>query len=329
MDRILVLPGDGIGPSIMESAVKVIGAACSDVEIVHGDIGFSAYEVSGHHLPYETLDLAGECDNILCGPVRTTRDDRGSERDPVETLKIQLDLYAMTRTFRTLAPDLGPEGMEVTLWATNTDLGQDVVETRDMDGITLTKYSRSSSYSRMMGKALSDMEMSGKRRVACIGRGDLFPESSGLFRESFDSLFDDGIYGITHMDVPEWSSRVVREPMSNDYIVCADMYSHVAAGILSGLTGGNHITPVGFVGDSSTLYLPGNMHTFEDIPPEYVNPTSAILAGASALFNMNRRAEAESIVEAVRDAYMAGKRTPDMGGDLTGSGFTDLIVGSI
>ena len=329
MSRILALPGDSIGPSVIGAAVEVIGAVADDIEIVDGDIGFSAYEASGQYLPLETVDLAGECGTILCGPVRVVRDDKGRPKDPLETLKIQLDLYSMVRRFTTLSPDLGKEGMDITLWGSNTIAGRDIVETRDIDGITLTKYIRSSSYSRMMARALTDMEMCGGTKVKCITREDIFPESSALFEESFTSLFEANGLETQCTNVPTWASRIVRDPLEDEYIICADLYSHVAAGILAGLAGGNHLYPVGFAGDSNFLLIPGSIHLFEDVQKEYVNPTSAIFAGAMALSNLNRRGAATSIINALKETYVAGDRTPDMGGTLTTDEFTRRVIGRL
>ena len=329
MNKILVLPGDGIGPSVIGSAVEVIGAVADDIEFVQGEIGFSAYEASGQHLPFETLDLAGECGTILCGPVRTVKGNNGTYRNPLETLKAQLDLYAMVRRFTTLSPDIGREGMDVTLWASNNQPGQDVVETRDIDGITLTKYVRSSSYSRMMARALTDMEMSGSTRIKCITRDDIFPESSGLFEHSLTSLLGaDGTEG-EGTNVSVRAAGLVRNPLEDEYIICADLYSHVAAGILAGLAGGNHLSPVGFAGDSNFLLVPGSIHLFEDVEKDYVNPTSAIFAGAMALSNLNRRGAATSIINALKETYAAGERTPDMGGTLTTDEFTRRVIGRL
>ena len=329
MNKILVLPGDGIGPSIIGSAVEVIGAVADDIELVHGEIGFSAYEASGQHLPFETLDLAGECGPTLCGPARTVKANNGAYRNPLETLKAQLDLYAMVRRFTTFSPDIGREGMDITLWASNNQPGQDIVETRDIDGITLTKYIRSSSYSRMMARALTDMEMCGGTKVKCITREDIFPESSALFEESFTSLFEANGLETQCTNVPTWASRIVRDPLEDEYIICADLYSHVAAGILAGLAGGNHLYPVGFAGDSNFLLVPGSIHLFEDVQKEYVNPTSAIFAGAMALSNLNRRGAATSIINALKETYVAGDRTPDMGGTLTTDEFTRRVIGRL
>ena len=329
MSKVLVLPGDWIGPSIISSAVKVLEMMDDDLEVTYGSIGFDAYEATGHYIPHETLDLASEHENILCGPVGVAKDAKGSEAFPLRVMRVQLDLYATVRCFNTMAADLGVKDMSVTLWGSNTTLGTDIVETRDIDGITLTKYVRSSSYSRMMARALSDMEISGKENAVCVTRDDIFPESSKLFNELFNSLFNNTVYNTDNMNITEWASKVVRNPMAHDYVICADLYSNVAAGILSGMTGGNHLAPIGYVGDNHLLLTPGTMDTFEDMPPEYANPTSAIMASAMLIFNQNRRNEAVSIVNALKETYEAGDRTPDVGGDLTTEEFTSKVIARI
>ena len=325
MDKLLVLPGDGIGPSVVKSAINVLDILVDGLEIVYSEIGFSAYESTGQHLPYETLDLTGECRNILSGPVHNTSDSRS----PLDTLKLQLDLYAVMRRFKTLSPDMGSPGMDVTLWASNATLGQDIIETRDMEGITINKYIRSSSYSRMMGKALSEMESRDKRRVVCAVRSDLLPESSQLFRDSFESLFVNSVYDTDIMNIDRWASSVVRNPHLTEFLICADLYSHVAAGLLAGMTGGNHLSPIAYVGDTNNLYIPGHMESFNDVPKDYLNPTSAIMAMSQAIFDMGYRKEADDVVNALVETYSAGHKTPELGGDLTTEEFTRRVISNL
>ena len=326
MDKILVLAGDGIGPSLVSSAVKILEVMCDNVDISYGDIGFTAYEATGHYLPMETMDLASENDVIFCGPAKIPKEATGSDSNPAELLKIQLDLYAKAKVFSTPAEDLGVKDMNVTLWGSTTSPGKDVVETRDMDGITLTKYVRSASYSRMMARALTDLEYSGKKNVACLTRDDIFPESSHMFKELFNTLFDKETYNTELLNICEWANRVVRAPHTYDYVVCADLYSNVAAGMLAGLTGGTHITPEAYVGDNHLMLMPGEMDVYEDIAPEYANPTSAITASAMALFSKNRKQDAQDIMNALHQTYAAGERTPEFGGTLTTTEFTDAVL---
>ena len=329
MDRILLIPGDGYGPSIIDAAERTLSMATSDVEVVRGDIGFAAYERTGELLPRDTMDLVRECGTVICGPVKDYRDEGGKTVNPFESLKVGLDLYAVVRCFRTLSDDLGVPGLDITLWASNMTVGSDIVESRDIDGITISKYIRSSSYSRMMARALTDLELSGKGSVVCVTQDTLFPDSSNMFSETFDSLFDPAAFRTDHRNVQYWASKFVRDPKEFDYVVCADLYSNVAAGIMAGMTGGNRLSPIAYVGEGCNLIVPGLYKTFEDVPKGYANPTSAISAAAMALFDMGRRDEALSIIRALTDTYGAGERTPDVGGTLTTEQFTDCVLSRI
>lgn len=326
MPKIALLPGDGYGPSIIEAAKRTLEMSTSDIEIVCGDIGFAAYERTGEHMPYDTKELALECGSVICGPVKEYKDDAGRLHNPLEALKADLDLYAVSRSFRTLADDLGVPGMDITLWASNMTLGSDVIESRDIDGITISKYIRSSSYSRMMARALSDMELSGKGSVVCITQDNIFPDSSTMFSEAFDSLFPSDVFRTEHRNVEYWALKFVRNPLEFDYIICADLYSNVTGGMLAGLSGGNRLTPITYVGENCNLFVPGLYKTFEDVPRGYSNPTSAIKCASKALFDMGRTKEASAIIEALIETYAAGERTPDVGGDLTTEEFTDRVV---
>ncbi len=78
------------------------------------------------------------------------RDDSGHSVSPIDDLKVNLNLYAVVRSFQILIEDLGVPGLNVTLWTSNMTVRSNVVETRDIDGIAISKYIRSLSYSRIM-----------------------------------------------------------------------------------------------------------------------------------------------------------------------------------
>ncbi|MFX6027975.1 isocitrate/isopropylmalate family dehydrogenase, partial [Acinetobacter baumannii] len=67
--KIAVLPGDGIGPEIVEQAVKVLNALDEKFEMETAPVGGAGYEAKGHPLPEETLKLAQQADAILFGAV--------------------------------------------------------------------------------------------------------------------------------------------------------------------------------------------------------------------------------------------------------------------
>lgn len=320
MTSVLLLPGDGPGPSLIDIAEKVLSETAGDVDIVRGDIGFDAYEHTGEYLPVETLDLAKECGTAICGPLNPYKDGFGKAVNLMDSLRVNLDLYATVRVFRTIS---GNGNVHATLWGSNTSRTFDVSETRDLDGITISKYIRSETYKKMMTRAFADMKASGQRRADCIIRDDLFPDSSRMFSETFDGIFSDGETETGHISIQSWSSKVVRDPSAYEYLICADLYNNVAAGILAGLTGGNHLSPIGYVGDSVALIVPGLMSTFDGADLGNLNPTSTIMGVAMALFNIGRRDEAERVMDALKGTYASGTVTPDVGGSATRSEFMD------
>ena len=178
LQKVLVLSGDGIGPKITDSAVRILKLFDS-IEILQGQIGHSAYESTGNYLPHETMDLLDECNYILSGPVSVS----GNVKNPLDTLKIQLDLFGRGRLYKTLASDLGVEDMDVTLWSSYNNINSEIVEVKDFDGVTISKYIRNDAYGRMMNIALKDIEHRRLKNVICLTREDFFPISSGMFIE--------------------------------------------------------------------------------------------------------------------------------------------------
>ena len=325
MPTVLVLPGDVQGPGVTDSASRVLKAVTDDgIDFEYGTIGISGYEATGSYLPVETLDMANDADAVLLGPVRT--EAKGTRSDPIYLLKHQLDLSSSQRVFRTLADDLGVPGVDITLWSSSPLKDRDIIETPEVDGVSITKYVNKSNCRALMERALKDMERRGSTRVDCVTRTDIFPESSGVFGETLEEVFSGREIAAHHEELSRWLSWLVRRPTEYDTVICADLYGNPVAGLLAGLTGGNHLSPMCFDGGSIFLAESGHADYYLGIDPENINPTSMILGGALALLHMGMRDECTAIYDAVTKAYRRGLRTPDVGGTLTSTEFTDEVV---
>ncbi len=323
MDKILLLPGDGIGPTITASTRDILSVAADGIEFLENDIGAAAYEKTGSFLSRETLELTDECKTALCGPMDLSAMGWNPKKDPLNILRVQLDLYAVCKKFRTLSDDIGMPGIDAALWFCSPVPGKDIVETEDLGGVTLTKYVRKASYSRMMAKAMSMTEMAHRNRVTCI-TSDSFPESSAMFRDCFNDIFGTGEFELRDEPIHRWSAFVTRDPSEYEAMVCVDLYGKVVGGVLAGLTGGNHISPNTYVGDDFFLSESGAPQ--EHVEPGFANPTSMIISGYMALYNMGRTKEANAVMNSLCEAYQAGERTPDMGGTLSTDEFTERVI---
>ena len=320
MDNILIVPGDGFGPSVVDIAVKTLEAVSTGIDLIPGEIGYAAYEKSAQDITLETLEALAESKGVLCGPCRARTDDRGKTHDPLDILKTHMCLFAMMRRFKSYRPG-GPR-VALDLWASFTAIGRDTVETAELGGITLTKYVRTSNYDRTMGLAYSIMKVHSRNKVACISSDDIFPESSRLFREEFDSIFGEG-FETEHMNVAEWSEDAVMHPERFDAVICADLYSRMAAGVMAGITGGNHLSPYLYPGEKGSLLYTNRIDDFSKDRAAYANPTAAIASAAMLMQAIGRVPGADAVFRALEETYAEGSATPDMGGNLTTAEFAD------
>jgi len=324
LDKVLILSGDGIGPSVTKSAERVL-AHFDCVEICHGEIGRSAYEHTGSYLPRETIDLLDDCKIIISGPVNVPE----GTKNPLQVIKIQLDLFGRGRIYHTMSPDLGIEGMDVTLWSSYNNIASEIVEVKDFDGITISKYIKNDSYGRMMEIAHSDIDARGLSKILCLTRKDFFPISSGMFEEAFDTILSSDKYDTDKLNVKDWMSCVFREPKRYGCIICVDLYNQIVAGVLSGLTGNENLFPTVYRGYDYSLYEPNFATSIKGFEAGYENPTSAIITAALVLKKVGKLEEADRVMDALCDAYGAGKRTPDVGGNLSTEAFTDEVISRI
>jgi isocitrate/isopropylmalate dehydrogenase len=321
LTKILVLPGDGVGPVSIASAKKILGLFDS-VEILEGQIGHTAYESTGNYLPHETLDLIDETNIILTGPVKTVE----NVKNPLEALKVQLDIFARGRFYKTLAPDLGLKQIEATVWSSYNNIAREIVEVKDFEGVTLTKYIRNDAYSRMMAIAKQDVDLRGLTNIACLTRSDFFPISSGMFRDAFESTFSDEKYNIRALNVREWMSNVFKDPNHDDCIICVDLYNQIVAGIIAGLAGNRNLYPTVYKGVNYSIYEPNFFSEIEGFDPQEPNPTSAIIATSIILKNLGMDGPADDLMLALVESYAAGDRTSDVGGTLSAEDFTDKVI---
>src|SRR5207237_3980340 len=111
--RIAVLPGDGIGPEVVEATMTVLNAIQKvdgvKLEMLKGEAGFDVISKYGTNLPAKTVDMIKKTDACLKGPM-TTPEEPGSPRSVAVTLRSMFDLYANMRPARTLpnVPSLTP-----------------------------------------------------------------------------------------------------------------------------------------------------------------------------------------------------------------------------
>lgn len=324
--KVAVLPGDGIGPEIVSSAVAVINTLVSDVELINGDFGYECYQRTGEALPRITMDLIDECDAILVGSIDNHDEDR-LFRNPLMDIKKRLDLFAEVRTVSRIVPDLGMIGdIDATFIKENDEGMFNVSEIDELDGATLTKRVSYSGSKRICQYARNLMESKNEKHITCVHKADMYKLTDGLFLNTFREVMSGTDIEYDDMKADEMASFLMSNPRDVNYVISVSPYGDILSEEAASLSGGIQLVPTGVIGEKKALFKPLHGANIVKEGLNIVNPTAALLSAAMMLDYLNYRDEADTLRESIRSAYKRGYRTPDIGGDTGTYDFTTQVV---
>ncbi|MDX1434889.1 MAG: 3-isopropylmalate dehydrogenase [Gammaproteobacteria bacterium] len=333
--KILVLPGDGIGPEITAEAVKLLEAMRRsgelDVEIEHAAVGGAGYDAHGSPLPDATLALAREADAILLGAVG------GPKWDTVERSKRPeqglLQLRAALGVFANLRPAIAyPQLADASTLKGEVVSGLDMMIVRELTGgiyfgeprgvRTLADGQRqgfntlvySESEIERICRVAFDLAAKRARRVCSVDKSNVL-EVSQLWREVAGRVAGDyPDIELAHMYVDNAAMQLVRAPRQFDVLVTSNMFGDILSDLASMLTGSIGMLPSASMdADGKGLYEP--VHgTAPDIAGKNVaNPLAMILSAAMMLrYTLGEAELAQRIEDAVARVLDSGLRTADI-----------------
>ncbi len=332
--KVLVLPGDGIGPEIVAEAVKVLEVLRAsgeiDLEIEHADIGGAAFDRTGSPLPDDSLEKAKAADAILLGAVGGPKWDR-VERDKrpergILKLRKELGVFANLRpavmfpqlvAASTLKPEVvgGLDLMIVRELTGGIYFGQPRgirIKGNEREGFNTLVYSES-EIERICRVGFELAQKRGKR-LCSVDKANVL-ETSELWREVAERCGRDYTdVSLSHMYVDNASMQLVRAPKQFDVIVTSNMFGDILSDLASMLTGSIGMLPSASMdGSGKGLYEP--IHgTAPDIAGKGIaNPLATILSAAMMLrYSLNAPEAADRIEGAVSKALDQGLRTTDI-----------------
>ncbi len=349
--RIVLLPGDGIGPEVTAEAVKVLKAVAKSRghtlafdEVLFGS---AAIEATGHPLPADTLESCRKAEAILLGAVGGPQwDGLPPDRRPeagLMGLRKHLQLYANLRPVRAFpgmldAAPLRPDALRGTDLLIVRELtgglyfgeprGRSVRDGRRAAVDTLT-YTEDEI--ARVARVAFDAARARRRRLTSIDKANVL-HSGQLWREVVSEVarqYPD--VTLDHLLVDSAALQLVRRPAAFDVIVTENMFGDILSDEAAGLVGSLGLLPSASLGAAGTsLYEP--VHgTAPDIAGQGIaNPIGAILSAAMLLRHALRLPDEAASVERAVDRVIAdGARTPDVaagGPTISTSAFGDRVV---
>lgn len=333
--KILVLPGDGIGPEIITEAVKVLKVAAAktsfDIDLDEALIGGAAIGETGGPLPEETLAKCRESDAILLGAVGDPKWD-GIERhlrpeQGLLTLRQELDLFgnlrpAMLYPQLASASSLKPEvvsGLDILIVRELTGgiyfgepRGVRTLEDGERQGYNTYVY-KESEIRRIAHVAFQAAQQRGKK-VCSVDKANVL-EVTVLWREVLNEVHKEyPDVELSHMYVDNAAMQLVRAPKQFDVIVTGNMFGDILSDAAAMLTGSIGMLPSASLNASGQgMYEPCH-GTAPDIAGQGIaNPLATILSAAMMLrYSLDQVDTAVLIERAVSAVLDQGLRTADI-----------------
>jgi 3-isopropylmalate dehydrogenase len=332
--RIAVLAGDGIGPEVIEEALKVLRAlepAGLRLEFTHADVGGVAVDRCGDPLPAQTLELARASDAVLFGAVGGPQYDRAPRAQRPEQgllrLRKELGLFANLRPARIFpglvgASALKPEvvdGLDLLIIRELTgDIyfgqprGVRTLASGEREGYDTMRYTEGEI--RRIARVGFEAARGRGRRLCSVDKANVL-ETTQLWRDVVTEVGRDyPDVELSHMLVDNAAMQLVRAPRQFDVIVTGNMFGDILSDEASALTGSIGLLPSASLDENQKgMYEPIHGSAPDIAGKGLANPLAAILSAAMMLrFSLRQEAFARHIEHAVESVLAAGLRTGDL-----------------
>ncbi|PHS30807.1 MAG: 3-isopropylmalate dehydrogenase [Methylophaga sp.] len=345
--KIVILPGDGIGPEIVEEAVKLLKALESeglDIELEYGLIGGAAYDETGTPLPDETVTMSLAADAILLGAVGgykwesldiSVRPEKGllgirSKLNLFANLRPAI-LYPQLADASSLKPEVvsGLNLMIVRELTGGIYFGQPrgirILENGEKEGFNTLVYKESEI--KRIGKVAFDIAQKRQGRLCSVDKANVL-ESTELWRETMETVAGDySDVELSHMYVDNAAMQLVRAPKQFDVMVTTNMFGDILSDCASMLTGSIGMLPSASLDeDGKGMYEPIHGSAPDIAGQNIANPLATILSVAMMLrYTLNEPTLADRIEAAVSKVLDQGLRTADIYSDgMTKVGTTEM-----
>lgn len=330
--NIAVLPGDGIGPEIMEQAKKAVTAVGKKFKhtfnFTHGSVGAVAIDKTGNPLPEETLNLCKSSDAVLFGAIGDPKYDNNPAakvrpEQGLLAMRKELGLYANVRPITTFPSliDKSPLKKEIVR-------GVDIMMIRELTGGIYfgkpqgrsedgnTAYD-SCVYSRYeierVVRLACEYAMKRKKKITVVDKANVLA-TSRLWRETAVNIAKE--YKELTMDfmfVDNAAMQLIQYPGRFDVIVTENMFGDILSDEASVLTGSLGLLPSASIGLLTSVFEPIHGSYPQAAGKNIANPLGTILS-AAMMFDLafNLKKEAEIIRTAVEKSIEADCVTEDL-----------------
>lgn len=326
--RATLIPGDGIGPEVVEAAVRVVEAAGVRIAWQHVEAGADVFMKHGTPLPDEVLNSIRTTGIALKGPIGTPIG--GGFKSANVMLRQALDLYACVRPIRTI-PGVPSryENVDFVIVRENTEGLYSGLEHRVAPGVVESlKVVTEAASLRIARYAFELAREQGRPLVSAIHKANIMKLSDGLFLECARRVSRDyPEIELREMIIDNCAMQLVTRPEQFHVLLMDNLYGDILSDLGAGLVGGLGVVPGSNIGHECAVFEAVHGSAPDLAGKGKANPTAVIRSAAQLVAHLGETDAAARIERAVERALANPENhTGDLGGKSTTEHLTEAIL---
>lgn len=329
-----LIPGDGIGPEIVEATVAVLDALEAPFEWEEKLAGLAAVERHGDPLPEPTLESIRHTRLALKGPLETP--SGGGYRSSNVRLREAFKLYANLRPARSLIPGGRYEDIDLVVVRENLEglysgfehyipIGEDAHGAALAVGVNTRQGMR-----RILAFAFDYAIARGRRKVTLVHKANIMKALTGIVLETARELYAENYAGKIAFDeviVDACAMKLVQNPWQFDVLVTTNMFGDIISDLVAGLIGGLGLAPGANIGTDAAIFEAVHGSAPDIAGQGVANPSALLLAAAMMLEHCNLGEAATRLRQALSATLNQDDvRTADLGGKASTRQFTRALI---
>lgn len=333
--KVVLIPGDGIGPEVTAAVKRILAAAGAEIEWVECRAGLAAIAQGQDVLPRETLDAILQHKIALKGPC-TTPVGEGFTSVNVQ-LRKKLDLYAAVRPVRNLeGVPTRFSGVDIVIVRENTEGLYSGIENVVAPGVvTSLKVATEAACTRIANWAFDYAVRRERKRVTVFHKANIMKLTDGLFLRCAQQVHQKQYPQVRHdnLIIDAGCMKMVQDPTQFDVLLLENLYGDVVSDLCAGLVGGLGVVPGANIGDQDAVFEAVHGSAPDIAGQGIANPLALLM---SAVMMLNHMAETQNdehhglVAQAIKHAYdqalADGKKTRDLKGGLSTEQFTQAVI---
>jgi isocitrate dehydrogenase (NAD+) len=331
---VTLIPGDGIGPEIVEATLAALTALGAPFEWDRQIAGLAGVTSAGDPLPAATLQSIRRTRLALKGPLETP--SGGGYRSSNVRLREEFKLYANLRPARTLIPGGRFDGVDLIVVRENLEglyIGHEHYVQIDDDphavamatGINTRAGSR-----RLLEFAFAHAVATGRKRVTIVHKANIMKALTGIFLETAHQVYESeyrGRFALDSVIVDACAMKLVLNPQQFDVLVTTNLFGDILSDLVAGLVGGLGMAPGANIGEDAAIFEAVHGSAPDIAGKGLANPIALMLAAAMMLDHVKLGEMATRLRRGIDETLNVDRiRTGDLGGSAGTAQFTQALV---